>query len=100
MMTGLIPFWPWMVIIIVATILWVLPKAVRLNNLVLTQRKGLVTIVTRVWLDVTDEEWSALNVKLDSVSYMKHLMHVSRGGDWKDLYRPVFFGELENEDHI
>ena len=86
MMLGIIPLWPWMVLILLASIAWVLPKAVRLNNLVLTQRKGLVTIVTRVWLDVTDEEWSALNV--------------SRGGDWKDLYRPVFFGELENEDHI
>lgn len=100
MMTGLIPFWPWMVIIILASIAWVLPKVFRLNNLVRAQRLGLARIVSRVWLTLNDEEWAALNARLDSVGYMKHLMHVTRGGDWKDLYRPEFFGETNDEDHV
>ena len=98
-MLGIIPFWPWMVLIIIASILWVLPKAFRINNLVRAQRHGLAEMVERVWLNLTDDEWRALNARLDSVGYMKHLFHIMRGGDWKDLYRPEFFG-AKDEDHV
>ncbi len=100
MIGSLIPFWPWMVIIILATVVWVLVVAIKQNNKVKAQRHEVSQILIQHWLEFSDVDWDKMRDKIDSVSWMKHLGAVRRGEDWKDLYRPEFFGETKDEDHV
>lgn len=90
---SLIPVWPWLVLLISGVLVWVLWTSIRLNNKVRRARKEVLAALVEDWMDDDDDVWAAKCRKVDAITYMQVLLDIKKGDDWKDLYRPEFFGE-------
>ena len=92
---SLIPFWPWLFMVIVLIIAWAFWRSIKLNNLVKQQRHEISQVFVDRAFTLSSAEWDAMCKTIDNVSWMTHLKALRNGDDWKDLYRPAFFGEKQ-----